>query len=212
MKSICLLSQKPGSSREAFRAYYEDNHAVLGMRHFPFTKYLRNHVVSASAPIDFDVVSEFYSDDLAKSGEIMAGPIGAIMDADEKRFMDQSLIRPAASEETILYGPPRDIAEPGTRRVLMMLDSPDVAALTRWARDFGEANPGVERISLDLTTPFAAGPRAFPFDAVLSLWLKSGETPPDAILPGGMNPRLILLVDVCESTPEELASLYEGAP
>jgi len=208
MKSICLLSQKTGSSREAFRRYYEDNHAILGMRHFPFAKYLRNHVVTASGPIDFDVLSEFYSDDLAKSAEIMAGPIGAIMDADEKRFMDQSLIRPAASDETILYGPPRDIAPPGTRRVLMMLDAPDAAALAAWAPKFAGAHPEITRISLDLATPFVAGDRAFPFDGVLSLWLKPGEAAPAADLPGDVTPRLTVLADVCESTPEQLVSLY----
>lgn len=210
MKSICLLSQKPGSSREAFRRYYEESHAILGMRHFPFTKYLRNHVVAASAPIDFDVLSEFYADDLAQSAQIMAGPIGAVMDADEKRFMDQGLIRAAASKESILYGPSRDVAPPGTRRVLMLLDAPDVAALAQWAGNVGDAHADIARISLDLTSPFGPGPRAFPFDAVLSLWLKAGAQAPTVDLPGGASHRLSVLTEVCESPPAQIAELYHS--
>ena len=212
MKSICLLSQKPGSSREAFRAYYEGPHATLGMTHFPFSKYLRNHVVSASRPIDFDVVSEFYSADLAKSAEIMAGPVGAIMDADEKRFMDQSLIRPAASEETILYGPPRDIAAAQTRRVLVMLQQPDVDALAAWAEAFGKAEAGVTRISLDIASSFSQGGKAFPFDAMLSLWLAPGAAAPADGALAELNPALTLLTDVCETPPQELAARYNPQP
>ena len=60
MKSLCLLTRRAGTTREAFRDYYETQHCRLGMKYFPFAKYLRNHVVAASVDIDFDCVSEFY--------------------------------------------------------------------------------------------------------------------------------------------------------
>ena len=44
MKSVCLLTRRAGTTREAFRDYYETQHCRLGMKYFPFAKYLRNHV------------------------------------------------------------------------------------------------------------------------------------------------------------------------
>jgi uncharacterized protein (TIGR02118 family) len=211
MKSVCLLSRKPGSSREAFRTYYEERHALLGMRYFPFSKYVRNHVVSASRPIDFDCVSEFYVPDIAKSVQVLAGPVGAIMDADEKRFMDQSLLRPAASEETILYGPARGPARADSRRVMVMMHRPDVAALRDWASLFGAAEAGVARVSLDNATSFTERSRAFPFDAVLSLWLTPGAPLPDDSTLAVLRPTVTVITEVCESEPEQLAALYRPA-
>src|SRR5512139_3816481 len=119
MKSVCLLTRRPGTTREAFRDYYETQHSRLGMKYFPFAKYLRNHVLESSREIDFDCVSEFYFDAGRSGGDLMATPVGEILRADERKFMDQSLIRPAGAEESILAGPPREEAAPGTRRQLL---------------------------------------------------------------------------------------------
>jgi hypothetical protein len=217
MKSLCLLTRRPGTTRAAFRDYYETRHCKLGMKYFPFAKYLRNHVVESSRDIDFDCVSEFYFEEGRPGIDIMGTPTGEILRADEREFMDQSLIRPAVSEESILAGPPRDVARPGSRRQLLMLGPAAgtggeafVAAAREWGLALGRQS-GVMRVSLDRTTPFVAGAGGFPWQAVLSLWLEAGAAP---VPTGGPPPAALaldvaLLADVCESTREELATLYD---
>lgn len=70
-KVITLIPRKPGTTRAAFKDYYENNHAPLGTRYFPFDKYVRNHLV-ASHPEDlgFDVLMELWLD----HGKAMATP------------------------------------------------------------------------------------------------------------------------------------------
>src|SRR5512139_2462762 len=174
MKSVCLLTRRPGTTRAAFRDYYETAHCRLGMKYFPFAKYLRNHVVESSREIDFDCVSEFYFEEGRSGAELMGTPVGEILRADERKFMDQSLIRPAAAEESILCGPPRDVAKPGTRRQLLMLnpaggdsDAAFLAAVRDWGLALGGL-AGVLRVSSDCTQAFAPGAAAFPWRAMLS--------------------------------------------
>jgi len=215
MKSVCLLTHRADTTRAAFRDYYETRHSVLGMRHFPFEKYLRNHIVASSREVDFDCVSEFYFGPRGTGAEIMSGEVGEIMRADERNFMDQSLIRPAAAVEQILAGPPRDIAAPGSRRRILMLNPGDpapgeefFAAVAAWGRSFA-ADAAVARVSMDRTTPFAPGANAFPFAAILSLWLAEGA---DIVLPEtapqGLRLEVALLTDVCESPREQIDALY----
>ena len=218
MKSVCLLTRRAGTAREAFRDYYETQHCRLGMKYFPFAKYLRNHVLAASAEIDFDCVSEFYFDPERGGGDLMATPVGDILRADERKFMDQGLIRPAIAEESILAGPPRDVAAPGTQRQLLMLDPADgaadeafFAAVCDWGLALGAA-PGVMRVSLDRTTPFTPGAGGFPWRAMLSLWLTPGAAPAQfAPPPAALGVGVALLADVCESPPELIRALYDPA-
>lgn len=218
MKSVCLLSRRTGTTREAFRDYYETQHCRLGMKYFPFAKYLRNHVLEASTDIDFDCVSEFYFDPGRGGGDLMATPVGDILRADERKFMDQGLIRPAVAEESILAGPPRDVAAPGTQRQILMLDPAAgttdeafAAALRDWGLALGAA-PGVTRVSLDRTTAFAPGAGGFPWRALLSLWLAPGAAPvPIAPPPAPLGLGVALLADVCESPPELIRALYGPA-
>ena len=216
MKSVCLLTRRAGTTRAAFRDYYETQHCRLGMKYFPFVKYLRNHVVAASADIDFDCVSEFYTDLGRVSGDLMATPIGDIMRADERKFMDQALIRPAVAEESILAGPPRDVAAPGTQRQILMLHpaagEPDEAffdVVRAWGLELGAA-PGVMRASLDRTAIFRTDGPAFPWRAMLSLWLAPGAAPAQiAAPPAALGLGVALLADVCESPPELIRALYD---
>jgi hypothetical protein len=214
MKSVCLLTHRADTTRAAFRDYYETRHCVLGMRHFPFEKYLRNHIVESSREIDFDCVSEFYFGPRGTGAEIMSGAVGEIMRADERNFMDQSLIRPASALEQILAGPARDIAAPGSRRRMLMLNPADAAAgeafftaVAAWGLSLG-AHDAVARVSMDRATPFAPGANAFPFAAILSLWLADGA---DVVLPAtppGIRLEVVLLTDVCESPREQIDALY----
>ena len=79
MKVSCLLTRRDDITRQAFREYYESQHAPLGMRHFPFQKYLRNHVLESSSEIDFDVIMESYFDDQVDVAAIDNGDIRSIM-------------------------------------------------------------------------------------------------------------------------------------
>ena len=219
MKSVCLLTRRAGTTREAFRDYYETQHCRLGMKYFPFAKYLRNHVLAASADIDFDCVSEFYFDPERSGGDLMATPVGDILRADERKFMDQGLIRPAVAEESILAGPPRDVAAPGTQRQLLMLEPAGgtaeaafFAAARDWGLGLGAAQEGVMRVSLDRTTAFAPGAAGFPWRAMLSLWLAPGAAPARITAPSAaLRLGVALLVDVCESPPELIHALYDPA-
>ncbi|MDP4918131.1 MAG: EthD domain-containing protein, partial [Haliea sp.] len=97
MKSVCLISRRSGSTPEAFRDYYENHHSRLGSRYFPFTKYVRNYLVSASPSVDFDVITEFFFDPNVNVAGVHSGRVREILDEDERNFMEQQLIRPAAS-------------------------------------------------------------------------------------------------------------------
>lgn len=215
MKSVCLLTRRPGTTREAFRDYYETQHCRLGMKYFPFVKYLRNHVVASSRDIDFDCVSEFYIDPARAGVDLMATPVGDVLRADERKFMDQALIRPAVAAESILAGPPRDVAAPGTRRQILMLGPAGGAteadfrlALEAWGRTLGGV-PGVARVSLDGTSVFRTGGPVFPWPAMLSLWLAPGAAPvPPDPPPAALALDVALVADVCESPPELIRSLY----
>ncbi len=62
MKVVTLIQRKPGTTRAAFKDYYEKNHARLGTRYFPFDKYVRNHLDSSEpADVPFDVYMEAFS-------------------------------------------------------------------------------------------------------------------------------------------------------
>ena len=216
MKSVCLLTRRAGTARAAFRDYYETRHCRLGMKYYLFAKYLRNHVVESAQDIDFDCVSEFYIEDGRLSVDPKQTAAGEILDADERSFMEQRLIRPARAEETILFGPPRDVAVPGTRRQLLLLDPAAgiddgvfATAISDWANAIANL-PGVVRISLDRVLPYAPGRASFPCQAMLSVWLGVGVSALE--LPGApatIQLRVALLADVCETPPAEIMALYD---
>ena len=171
MKSICVLARRADLSRRQFHDYYENNHAPLGAKHFPFRRYVRNHLVD-HADIGFDTISEFWAEDIAAMAGLMDGSIGDIMRADERRFMDQSRIAPGGAEEHRLSkGAP---AQADGRRLALLADWDDSAetvagpALLEWARTIAAQFSGV---SLDLVQSW--GRPAFPAKAVL--WIPSAD-------------------------------------
>lgn len=215
MKTVGLLSRRGDLTREAFRTYYETRHAVLGMTHFPFTKYVRNHLVTASREIDFDCISEFWVDDLANTHAILSSPIGDMFREDEQRFMDRALIRSGLSDERLLFGPPRGVDEASTRRRFFCFRGPAgverqafLEAVASAGRLLPELLPGVTRVALDATSPFP-GEGAFVFDGWLSVWLADHPSELRPVTwPADVAPALDVLTDVCESTPDALAAHY----
>lgn len=161
-KSICVLARRADLTRDEFQDYYEHQHAPLGRQHFPFSRYVRNHLID-SPDIGFDTISEFWAEDIAALAGLMDGPVGEIMREDESRFMDRSRIAPGSVEEHVLSGGSTD------RRHALLIDwadDADAAAradLLAWAGSIAANQPGV---SVDFVQSWGA---AFPARAVL--WL-----------------------------------------
>lgn len=210
MKSVCLLSRRADLSRMAFRDYYESQHCLLGMRHFPFQRYVRNHLLCSDPEVDFDCLSEFEVSAGFRSQDVLNSPAGVLLRADEQRFMMREFIRPAAAVESLLFGPQRGVDRFVSGRQLLLFKRGD-EALQSFARRLaahgaalGAATPGVRRVTLDL---FQAYPGiAFGYDAMLSLWLEDGAEVAKSNWPAEVS----MLVNSHESPPEQLVAFYAG--
>lgn len=210
MKSVCLLSRRADLSRAAFRDYYESQHCLLGMRYFPFQRYVRNHLLCSQPEVDFDCLSEFEVAVGFRSQDVLNSPAGILLRADEQRFMIRELIRPAAAVESLLFGPQRGVDRFVSGRQLLLFKRGDEALqsfalrLATHGAALGAATPGVRRVTLDL---FQAYPGiAFGYDAMLSLWLEEGAAVAESDWPAEVSMR----VSSHESPPEQLAALYVG--
>jgi hypothetical protein len=179
MKSVCAFTRKPGLSRAAFQGYYEMHHALLAVMHFPFRGYARNHVLPGQRA-RFETISEFWADDPARLTDVLAGPSGAIMAADEAQFMGRERITPAAAVETRL-SPGAQTNAAGLRWLVLLSWAGETVQddLHNWARDVASFQPGV---SLDILHLLPGA--KFPAQALL--WL------PDFTLAPPPPPRLTL--------------------
>lgn len=86
-KNVSAIVRRPDLTREQFRDHYEQSHAPLAERIFPFSRYVRNHVLSPGK-CGFDVLSEFWFADPAAIAAALEGPHGAAVRRDELQFMD----------------------------------------------------------------------------------------------------------------------------
>ena len=212
-KVITLIARKPGTTREAFKDYYEQNHAPLGTRYFPFDKYVRNHL-SASVPDDvgFDVYMECWLDQ-EKAYAILTGEIVQIFDEDEARFMNAPP-RPAGvdSNERLVLGPARGVDPRGTSKIAFMVSNTaggDLKAfydrVADWGRRLG-ADSGATRVTLDEIIPGHDAP-LFKSDAVLHLWIGHRveiKTEP----PAGVRIDAVLMLDSQETPLEDLKANF----
>ncbi|WP_395337060.1 EthD domain-containing protein [Novosphingobium sp. BL-8H] len=178
MKSICALVHRPDRDRAFFQRYYEQHHAPLAARLFPFRGYARNHVDMADG-FGWDTISEFWVNDPLAPQRVIEGPHAAMLRADEDRFLDRTRLTPARVEEHVLSsGDPADAD--GRRLAVLLKATADALAwgdpAMAWGRDLARRRSGVV---LDILIDRTSG---FPADAVL--WLAGHDDPgppPDGI-------------------------------
>jgi hypothetical protein len=213
MKVVTLIQRKPGTTRAAFKDYYEKNHAPLGTRYFPFTKYCRNHL-DASEPEDvpFDVLMEAWLDRQTALG-LLTGDVLKVFDEDEARFMNAPP-RPEGfdAEERLVSGPPRGVDPRGTPKTAFFVSNTGGAApkaffdaVAAWGKALGGEVNAV-RVLLDEVIP---GHKVsfFKSDAVLTLWTGHTFTATPKP-PPGMRIDAMLALDSQETTPEELKANF----
>lgn len=196
-KSITIVRRRDGLSRAAFRAYYEEHHAPLGIAWFGFDRYARNHVADDAPDPGFDCIAEFWPSDLDQIARAIAAA-GPLFTEDDARFMSADR-KGGTVEEWLLAGPPRGVDAPGTRKCIDLIPQatlPAFADLRRWAQSEVEALRA-HRITLDLPVPATGN---LDGAALLYRWGCADDVTP----PGRRS--ATTLVDVCETPPAALVA------
>lgn len=225
-KSLGILSRRRDLSREYFQRYYETSHAPLGMCHYPFAKYVRNHVQGDVDP-GFDTISEFWLD--RQRAEAGFDPVrsGAILDQDEMKFMDRSNKRAGSVTEYLLFGAQRIVEpEPANKLAILLQRTPEVTdeefldkAATFGRRLSDESSGAVVRTMLDVVRVMPGGGVAsasvpyliIPYAGILWFWLEETEwlrSIPEP--PRGISVMKSILMTSHETPPELLAIAYES--
>jgi uncharacterized protein (TIGR02118 family) len=96
IKAMSFVSRKPGLSHEEFAEHYEERHAPLAMKHFPFKRYVRNYLPEAQADeLGFDCITEVWfetMEDCVAAAEFSVSEEYVVISEDEERFMDRGKI------------------------------------------------------------------------------------------------------------------------
>ena len=110
IKAVVLLKRNPSLSPEQFRKHYEEVHAPLAKRLFPFiTKYVRNYVTtapfsSAGNEPKFDCITEEWFDNMEAFQTMMdiyASETGRPIREDEKGLFDMTRLQYLFVEEAV---------------------------------------------------------------------------------------------------------------
>ena len=97
IKAMSFIKRKQGLSREEFIKHYEEEHAPLAMKYFPFKKYTRNYVIGSLgiAGLDFDCITEVWfetMEDCQAAAEFSVSEAYKVISDDEEKFMDRNKI------------------------------------------------------------------------------------------------------------------------
>jgi uncharacterized protein (TIGR02118 family) len=97
IKGMSLVKRKPGLTLEQFARHYEEAHAPLALKHFPFKRYVRNYVSKSDDAEEpwFDCVTEVWfetMEDCQAAAEFTVSEAYKVIAEDEERFMDRSKI------------------------------------------------------------------------------------------------------------------------
>ncbi len=211
MKVVTTITKRPELTRVEFQDYYENHHAPLGTRHFPFEKYVRNHVIEAEPAVGFHCLMECWLD-RDKALASLDGAMGALFAEDEARFMVTRGIGVDVVEHEIGAAPravdPRGIAK--TAFLLANagdLPAPDFAmAAGDWGKSLVAANPYLKTATLDIVLP-GGDPGGLAADAVVTLWAPR-RTVSLVDLPAGVGLLAILTLESQETPPDELTANF----
>ena len=209
MKAVSLLVRRPDISRAAFREYYERHHCLLAMQHFPFRRYVRNHLFGTDDRFGFDCISEFGLAEEFRHVPLMGSRSRQLMEADELEFMQPELIRVAAAEEHVLFA--ADSYGRGQQRLVLLFRDEGLGPhrLKREIESFGaellRQAHGVSEMKMDLLSSDLA--QRFPFDALL--WIRIEEADERPLNLDGI-PGLVgsLAVMTCASSETELKERF----
>lgn len=221
VKLLSVKTRRGDTTRAAFRRHYEERHVPLGLGfidRFRWRKYVRSHVLDVpSGDVDFDCLTEFWfasRADQASTARFAATPEFAVLDEDDRRFLDVDRRLACELGESLLAGERPAFDPPGTRRLAALFSLPAaggadafVAGLERDARALAADGlaPGTW---LTFDRRLTTGPRPEAFAAIVSLWSPPGRAPGALRWKGGAEPDAVVLLDVVETPP---ASLYRAA-
>ncbi len=94
IKAMSFIKRKQGLSREEFIKHYEEEHAPLAIKHFPFKKYTRNYLIGMDE-LDFDCITEVWfetMEDCQAAAEFSISEAYKVISDDEEKFMDRDKI------------------------------------------------------------------------------------------------------------------------
>jgi uncharacterized protein (TIGR02118 family) len=192
IRVIALMARRRGSTREAFRAYYEASHAPLARRRFGrwFRGYVRGHPLEVAGPeLAYDSVTELWYDDAKAFGEVaayLASPAGDEIHADEQRFMERPENAFFAAREAVRAGAARPAPGAAARLALAWPDgaAPPAGALRERLAALGPELVFAEHLVRDAALGIRGGPPERP-EALTQLWFR-GAAPPLAALAGAL--------------------------
>lgn len=241
VKVLSVKTRRRDTTRAAFRRHYEERHVPLGLGfldRFRWRKYVRNHVLDAtSGDVDFDCLTEFWfasRADQEGTARFAATPDFAVLDEDDRRFLDVDRRLACELGESLLAGERPAFDPPGTRRVaaLFSLPASRVVSGATGAADAARGDAGgamgsaeaavdfvagIERdaralaadglepgIRLSFDRRLTTGPRPEAFAAIVSLWSPPGRAPARLRWKGGVTPDAVVVLDVVETPPAQL--------
>lgn len=174
MKYLSLIRRREDFTHEAFRHYYENQHAPLALGFFPPQLYRRNYA-DPSVSVGFDCLCEFaYPDDFDIEAA-MATPAGPALAEDESRFIERECTRTARA--LLLCGEPL-APRPLTDRELWLIPvgNADRLALTAAFKSL----PAQSRNGACLEALQPHWCSEFPYAALLSLESPMSDSLPSA--------------------------------
>lgn len=131
VKVLSVKTRRRDSTRAAFRRHYEERHVPLGLGfldRFRWCKYVRNHVLDViEGEVDFDCLTEFWfasRADQEGTARFAATPDFAVLDEDDRRFLDVDRRLACELGESLLAGERPACDPPGTRRVAALFSLP----------------------------------------------------------------------------------------
>jgi hypothetical protein len=200
-KIVGTVQRLAALTHAAFRDYYEANHAPLALQYMPFTRYARSYLVNPEG-MDFDVIPEFWLDDVASVGSVLSGPAGQILAEDEAKFFYRDRMAAAPVDEFILARPSIEPGSTRRRKALLLRAESRVRDKIRgagfdWASSF--TKPGRE-VVLDFVT--ALSQPEFPADMVV--WIEPSIDPPAP--EGPLSLWKVLEVETCETAADKLVA------